>query len=109
MGVFCGGGILKPLDKRLKYRYIYITIIKKSGNNMNTEKYFKGIGKLVVTGKSEIVQNPYSGQSVELESDAVAMYDYIKGCEMTGKYDLMQTALSYFMRRWPKEYMILLD
>lgn len=70
---------------------------------------FKGIGKLEVFDKGEAVQNPFSGESVGLEPEAVALYDYIKGCEMMQRYEGMEKGLSIFRTRWPEEYMTLLD
>jgi len=73
------------------------------------DKHFKGIGKLMVLDHSEIIKNLYSGVEVELDPDAVAVYDYIKGSEMMGHHATMVKALEYFRSHWPKEYMILLD
>lgn len=64
---------------------------------------------LILKDEPEIVTNPYSGKSVELEPLAVAMYDLIKGCELLGDHNTMRTAISMFIDRWPKEYFILLD
>ena len=36
---------------------------------------------------AETITNPYSGESVELSPEAVAVYDTIKGAEMLGNYD----------------------
>jgi len=55
------------------------------------------------------VRNPYSGESVMLEPDAVAVLDVIKGAEMMNNSDLMQKGLAWFMKHFPSEYMILLD
>ncbi len=65
--------------------------------------------KLEVDDNPEVVTNPFSGQSIELEPDAVALHDFIRGAEMFGDYEEMQNALQYFAMRWPKEYMVLLD
>jgi hypothetical protein len=55
------------------------------------------------------VQNPFSGESVMLEPDAVAVYDTIRGSEMIGDYKSVQKGLAWFAKYFPKEYMILLD
>ena len=63
-----------------------------------------GIGNI-----NEIVSNPFTGKRVELEPQAVALYDFIKGCEYTRLYDKMQQGLNIFRRKWPNAYMTLLD
>ena len=55
------------------------------------------------------VANPYSGEKIMLEPIAVAVYDCIKGAEMTEDYDLMQKGMDWFVEHYPDEYMVLLD
>ena len=55
------------------------------------------------------VANPYSGEKCMLEPDAVAVYDTIKGAEITGNYDIVRKGLNWFMKHFPNEYMVLLD
>jgi hypothetical protein len=55
------------------------------------------------------VQNPFSGESCMLEPDAVAVYDSIRGAEMTGQYQIVRKGLDWFRKHFPAEYMILLD
>lgn len=64
---------------------------------------------LEVGTRPEIVTNPYSGESVELAPEAVAVYDYIKGCEILGNYSGMDTCIEWFIQNFPDEYMLLLD
>ena len=59
--------------------------------------------------ETETITNPYSGESVELPPEAVAVYDTIKGAEMLGRYDTVQKGLDWFRQYYPKEYMVLLD
>ena len=59
--------------------------------------------------ETETITNPYSGESVELSPEAVAVYDTIKGAEMLGNYDTMQKGLAWFRQYYPQEYMVLLD
>ena len=62
---------------------------------MNTiPKSFAG---LQVGTKPETVKNRFSGDAVELEPQAVAMYD------------MMQDGLAWFRKYHPKAFMILLD
>ena len=55
------------------------------------------------------VTNPYSGESIILKPDAVAVYDTIKGAERLGAYEIMGAGLEWFMTNEPKAYMVLLD
>ena len=55
------------------------------------------------------VHNHLSGRSCMLEPDAVAVFDCIKGAEITKEYDMAQKGLAWFRKYFPKEYMILLD
>lgn len=59
--------------------------------------------------ETETITNPYSGESVELPPEAVAVYDTIKGAEMLGQYDTVEKGLDWFRQYYPKEYMVLLD
>jgi hypothetical protein len=59
--------------------------------------------------ETETIKNPYSGESIELSPDAVAVYDTIKGAEMLGHYDAVNKGLDWFRQYYPKEYMVLLD
>jgi len=74
-----------------------------------TEVNFKGIGNLVVLEEGEAVTNQFTGVIVDLEPEAVALYDYIKGCEMMARYKSLEKGLSAFRKRWPEAYMDLLD
>lgn len=73
----------------------------------NTEKKF--LSQLHIGKASVEVTNPFSGNSTVLEPTAVALYDFIKGCEMLVHYGKMNQALYIFRKHWPEEYMILLD
>jgi len=67
------------------------------------------IASLQIGTESEVIKNPFSGESCELEAKGVALYDFIKGCEATQLYDKMQQALTLFRKLYPNEYYILLD
>ena len=64
---------------------------------------------LSVGARSEIVKNRFSGDAVELEPEALAMYDAIMGAEALGMYTMMQEGLKWFRMNHPKAFMILLD
>ena len=55
------------------------------------------------------VQNPFSGETAELTPEEVAVYDYLKGCELIGDYTSLRRALDWFSRKNPEAYMTLLD
>ena len=55
------------------------------------------------------VRNPFSGESAVLTPEEVAVYDYLKGCEMMGDYTGLRRALDWFSRKNPEAYMTLLD
>ncbi len=55
------------------------------------------------------VKNPFSGESEILTPEEVAVYDYIKGCELMRDYDGVRKGLDWFSRKNPEAYMTLLD
>ena len=62
-----------------------------------------------VLDKHEVIKNPFTGESVELPPDAVAVYDTIKGAEMLGNSEHLRKGLDWFIKNEPKAYTILLD
>lgn len=68
-----------------------------------------GISLELVDTEPEEITNPYSGQSCILTPDAIALYDYVKGCEMLENWKGLSEGLFVFAKHWPEEYMILLD
>ena len=65
----------------------------------------------------EEIKNPYSGVTVKLPPDAVAVYDCIKGAEYLAdpnngddpKWEIVRKGIAWFQKHFPKEYMVLLD
>ena len=55
------------------------------------------------------VANPYTGEKVTLQPDAVAVYDMIKGSEAMKLYDDVREGLDWFRVNEPDAYMVLLD
>ena len=55
------------------------------------------------------IANPYSGEKVTLQPDAVAVYDYIKGSEVLQQYKAVRKGLDWFRKHEPDAYMVLLD
>ena len=64
---------------------------------------------LLIGTESELVTNPFSGESCTLTPEAVAVYDTIRGCEMFGDYKGLRKGLDWFRKHYPEEYMVLLD
>ena len=65
---------------------------------------------LVVYDKEPVeVANPFSGEKVLLQPDAVAVYDGVKGAEALKDYKLMNECLTWFRVNEPSAYMKLLD
>ena len=70
-----------------------------------------------VLDKPEEIQNPFSGEKVMLEPDAVAVYDSIKGAEYLAdpnngddpKWEKVRQGLDWFREYEPEAYMKLLD
>ena len=65
--------------------------------------------KCKVLDKPEEIQNPFSGEKVMLEPDAVAVYDCIKGAEALGETEHLRKGLDWFIKNEPDAYMKLLD
>lgn len=57
----------------------------------------------------EMIQNPFSGASIELDPQEIAIYDVIMGANMTKNYDLVRKGLDWFRKYNPDAYMVLLD
>ena len=55
------------------------------------------------------VSNPFSGQKTVLQPTAIAVYDCIKGAEMTEDFDIVEKCIAWFQKHYPKEYFVLLD
>ena len=68
-------------------------------------KWFKGM----IYKEGEVVTNPFSGESYELNANELAMYDLIMGSQVTGHYDITRKGLDWFRSANPKAYMVLLD
>lgn len=79
-------------------------------NKKLTKKEENLMGKLFVSIEKQEVKNPLSGASETLDPEAVALYDFIIGCNMVGAYPSdYHVALDLFRKQWPDEYMTLLD
>lgn len=74
-----------------------------------TAKEKKLLSELELGSGPETIKNTYSNESVLLEPQAVALHDYIKGCEVMNLHVDKQFALDLFRKLYPDEYSILLD
>ena len=57
----------------------------------------------------EKIQNRFGGESCTLPAFAVAVYDVILGSEMIKEWDSHRKGLDWFIKYFPKQYMVLLD
>jgi len=71
------------------------------------QELFPGI--MVSDTEPVVVKNPFSGEAIELQPDEVAVYDYLKGCELIGDYKGLRKGLNWFMNNNAEAYMVLLD
>lgn len=71
------------------------------------QEIFPGI--MIMDKEPVEVRNPFSGETATLTPEEVAVYDYIKGCEMMGDYDGLRRGLDWFMDNNADAYMTLLD
>lgn len=55
------------------------------------------------------VKNPFSGETFNLTPEEVAVYDYLKGCELIGDYEGLRRGIDWFMDNNVEAYMTLLD
>lgn len=85
-------------------------------------KWFTENTNNVVYSKGDMVTNPFSGQSYELEAEELSMYDYIIGLQLyidrkggalnpeTFTYQKhLRKGLDWFRSTNPEAYMVLLD
>ena len=68
-------------------------------------KWFNG----TIYEEGETVTNPFSGESYELNSLELSMYDLIIGSQLVEKYDLTRKGLDWFRTNNAEGYMVLLD
>jgi len=59
--------------------------------------------------QSEFVRNPYSGEGIILDPVAVAIYDYLKGCEMANYLIGITQAKDWFRINRFRAYRVLVD
>ena len=58
---------------------------------------------------TDTVKNRFGGESCTLPAFAIAVYDVIIGSEMFQDWKSHRQGLDWFIKYFPKEYMVLLD
>lgn len=76
-------------------------------NKKSIKDIFPGI--MVLDTEPVSVENPFSGESIVLSPDEVAVYDYLKGCELIGDFKGLRKAIDWFIDNNAEAYMTLLD
>ena len=66
-------------------------------------------GIMVLDDSPVRVENPFSGEYIMLEPEEVAVYDYLKGCELIGDHKGLRKCLDWFIKNNTEAYMVLLD
>jgi hypothetical protein len=84
-------------------------LLNHGRNKMEKKTLAAPFDGLYIGSESEVISNPYSGESVLLDPLAVAVYDTIKGAEATENYSMVRKGLEWFRKNYPEEYMVLLD
>ena len=59
--------------------------------------------------QGDLVSNPFSGDSIELNGTELSMYDLCMGSERLGKSDIVRVCIDWFIKNNAKAYMVLLD
>ena len=67
------------------------------------------IAKETLNTKMTKVRNRFNGDETELPEFAVAVYDVIMGSEMLQDWKSHREGLDWFIKNFPKQYMVLLD
>jgi hypothetical protein len=55
------------------------------------------------------VSNPFSGESILLDPQEIAVYDVIMGANLTKNWDLVRKGSDWFRKHNPEAYMVLID
>lgn len=66
-------------------------------------------GIMVLDNEPVRVENPFSGASIVLQPEEVAVYDYLKGCELIGDFKGLRKGIDWFIDNNTEAYMVLLD
>ncbi len=91
--------------------------MKMQGLRIKQTAYYDGkkiplpflIAKETLNTKMTKVRNRFGGEETELPEFAVAVYDVIMGSEMLQDWKTHRQGLDWFIKYFPKQYMVLLD
>ena len=67
------------------------------------------VAKESLSTEEDTVRNRFGGESCTLPAFAIAVYDVIMGSEMLKQWDDHRKGLDWFIKYFPKQYMVLLD
>ncbi len=81
--------------------------LKESWQEKNRPMPFPDVE--IVDDEPEEVRNQFSGASIVLDPQEIAIYDVIMGANMTKNYDLVRKGSDWFRKHNPKAYMVLID
>ena len=73
------------------------------------EQAVKLFPDIVIFSKKEFIANRFTGEEIELEPEAVAVYDLCMGAEQFRMWKIVRKCLDWFKEYYPKEYLVLLD
>ncbi len=79
----------------------------KKSVNKSIKDIFPGI--MILDSEPVRVENPFSGESCILSPEEVAVYDYLKGCELIGDHKGLRKGLNWFIDNNSQAYITLLD
>ena len=81
--------------------------LKESWQEKNRPMPFPDVE--IVDDEPQEVRNQFSGASIVLDPQEIAIYDVIMGANMTRDYDLVRKGSDWFRKHNPKAYMVLID
>lgn len=86
--------------------------------NSTEQKIPKWFNGMIYT-EGDVVENRFTGESIELNNVELSMYDFVMGATMTSEMGMTTTnneivrdlrkGLTWFRQNNPKAYMVLLD
>ena len=63
----------------------------------------------ILGDEPQMIRNPFSGASIELDPQEIAVYDVIMGANLTKNWDLVRKGSDWFRKHNPEAYMVLID
>ena len=72
-------------------------------------KEWKHVGDVTGLKTTDFVKNRFTSEACVLPAFAIAVYDVIMGSEMFQDWKSQRKGLDWFIKYFPKQYMVLLD